>query len=405
MFKDKVMQLAHQGKISLEEDSAVANAITIESGYFKSNKNSCNVMHGDDIEDTLLEKEDSSDTDDCMSTITFTDEDLLLGSKPQNRPLFVAGYPSKPPLKRFVPSTQEEEGAHETLAKDEKGFDPKAFKLLVKVGYNLKEKLSLGKLPPEATGKKLYGLNAPQIMLREKGHAIQDSRVGLGFTPHKPVRISIKRDFAQIYHVTLIEDGEFEEEDAEDARTELQEGVKATVDEMKEDNLGNTEDPRPIYTSASLTQEEEGAYILLLHEFKDIFVWSYKKMPGLEPKVVVHHLSVKKGARPVKQGQHRFRPELIPLIETEVNKLIEVGFIREVKYPMWISSIVPVRKKNGQIRVCVDFRDLNNACPKYDFPLSIVELMIDATAGHEALSFMDGSSGYNKYVWHWQMMN
>ncbi|KAL0441756.1 UNVERIFIED_CONTAM: hypothetical protein Sradi_0114500 [Sesamum radiatum] len=90
-------------------------------------------------------------------------------------------------------------------------------------------------------------------------------------------------------------------------------------------------------------------------------------MPGLDPKVAVHHLSVKKGARPVKQGQRRFRPELIPLIEGEVNKLIEVGFIREVKYPMWISSIVPVRKKNGQIRVCVDFRDLNNACPKDDF--------------------------------------
>ncbi|KAL0286120.1 UNVERIFIED_CONTAM: hypothetical protein Sradi_7156200 [Sesamum radiatum] len=73
-------------------------------------------------------------------------------------------------------------------------------------------------------------------------------------------------------------------------------------------------------------------------------------MPGLDPKVVVHHLSVKKGARPVKQGQRRFQPELIPLIEGEVNKLIEVSFIREVKYPMWISIIVPVRKKNGQIR-------------------------------------------------------
>ncbi|KAL0295946.1 UNVERIFIED_CONTAM: Retrovirus-related Pol polyprotein from transposon gypsy [Sesamum radiatum] len=63
---------------------------------------------------------------------------------------------------------------------------------------------------------------------------------------------------------------------------------------------------------------------------------------------------------------------------------------------MWISSIVPIRKKKGQIRVCVDFRDLNNACPKDDFPLPIVELMTDATTGHETLSFMDGSSGYNQ---------
>ncbi|KAL0456161.1 UNVERIFIED_CONTAM: Retrovirus-related Pol polyprotein from transposon.6 [Sesamum latifolium] len=140
---------------------------------------------------------------------------------------------------------------------------------------------------------------------------------------------STEEDFAQICHVTLIEDGEIEEEDAEDAPVELEEGVKATVDELREVNLGNTEDPQPIYTSASLTQEEEEAYIMLLHEFKYVFAWSYKEMPGLDPKVAVHHLSVKKGARPVKQGQRRFRPELIPLIETEVNKLIEVGFIRE----------------------------------------------------------------------------
>ena len=87
---------------------------------------------------------------------------------------------------------------------------------------------------------------------------------------------------------------------------------------------------------------------------------------------------------------------MIPKIETEVNKLIEVDFIREVKYPTWISSIVPVRKKNGQIRICVDFRDLNNACPKDDFPLPITELMVDATTRHEALSFMGDLSGYNQ---------
>ena len=64
--------------------------------------------------------------------------------------------------------------------------------------------------------------------------------------------------------------------------------------------------------------------------------------------------------------------------------------------PKWISDIISVRKKNGQIRVCVDFRDLNNACPKDDFPLPITEFMIDVTTGYERLSFLDGSSGYNQ---------
>ena len=74
----------------------------------------------------------------------------------------------------------------------------------------------------------------------------------------------------------------------------------------------------------------------------------------------------------------------MPEIKKEVNKLIEVGFIREVKYLTWIANIVLMRKKNGQLHICLDFRDLNKACPKDDFPLPIMELMIDLTTGHEA---------------------
>ena len=87
---------------------------------------------------------------------------------------------------------------------------------------------------------------------------------------------------------------------------------------------------------------------------------------------------------------------MIAQIEVEVNKLIEVGFIGEVKYPSWISNIVPVRKKNGQIHICVDFRDLNKSCPKDDFPLPLTEILVDATVGYETLSFMDGFFGYNQ---------
>ena len=76
-------------------------------------------------------------------------------------------------------------------------------------------------------------------------------------------------------------------------------------------------------------------------------------MPGLDPEVVVHRLSVQDDVPPVKQAQRRYRPEILPKIEAEVDKLIAAGFIREVKYPKWLSNIVPVKKKNGQIRVCV----------------------------------------------------
>lgn len=167
----------------------------------------------------------------------------------------------------------------------------------------------------------------------------------------------IDEDIVVVNHITISNDTLTVEEDAEDAPPEVEEGVKAIVDELKDVNLGDDNDLRPTYISALLTIEEEEAYIKLLREFRDVFAWSYKEIPGLDPKVAVHHLSIKKGTQPVKQGQCRFRPELVPLIENEVNKLIEVRFIQEVKYPTWISSIVPVRKKNGHIRVCVDFRD------------------------------------------------
>jgi len=76
-------------------------------------------------------------------------------------------------------------------------------------------------------------------------------------------------------------------------------------------------------------------------------------MPGLDPKVVVHCLSIRKGVSLKKQSQQRFPLELISEIGKEVNKLIEAGFIREVKYPTLIADIVPIRKKNGQLCVYV----------------------------------------------------
>ena len=191
------------------------------------------------------------------------------------------------------------------------------------------------------------------------------------------------------YHITALDGEDHPEEDTEDAPLAFKESVKSTIDDLKEINLGTLDDPHPVYVSALLTSEEKQMYIELLSENKDVFAWSYKEMPGLDPKVVVHILVVKRGIWPIKQAQRRFRSELIPKIEIDVNKLIEASFIQKVKYLIWISSIVPIKKKNGQIRICVAFRDFNNACPKDDFSLPITELMIDATTGHEALSFME----------------
>jgi len=78
------------------------------------------------------------------------------------------------------------------------------------------------------------------------------------------------------------------------------------------------------------------------------------------------------------------------------NKLIANGFIQEEQHLDWVANIVPVLKKNGKIRICIDYRDLNTTCPKDEFPLPITDVMIDNTCGFERMSFMDDFLGYNQ---------
>ena len=79
-----------------------------------------------------------------------------------------------------------------------------------------------------------------------------------------------------------------------------------------------------------------------------------------------------------------------------MQKLAAAKFIQEVYYPDWLANVVMVKKANGKWRMCVDFTDLNKACPKDSYPLPCINQLVDSTAGHKLLSFMDAFSGYNK---------
>ena len=86
-----------------------------------------------------------------------------------------------------------------------------------------------------------------------------------------------------------------------------------------------------------------------------------------------------------------------PVIE-EVEKLLEVGFIREVFNLDWLANVVMVKKNNSKWRMCEDFMDLNKACLKDSFPLSRIDQLVDSTTGHKLLSFMDAFSSYNQIL-------
>ncbi|GKV49877.1 hypothetical protein SLEP1_g56600 [Rubroshorea leprosula] len=140
--------------------------------------------------------------------------------------------------------------------------------------------------------------------------------------------------------------------------------LKAEVqDSLEEINLGSKSEPRVTFISGSLEPQTRDEIVRLLHEFKDYFAWDYLEMPSLDQKLVEHKLPIVEGFRP---------------------------------YADWLSNVMPVLKKNGKLRVCVDFRNLNLATPKDEYPMPIADLLIDGVAHHKILSFMDGHSGYNQ---------
>ena len=79
-------------------------------------------------------------------------------------------------------------------------------------------------------------------------------------------------------------------------------------------------------------------------------------------------------------------------------KLKRAGAIKEVFYPKWLANTVVVKKKSGKWRVCVDFTDLSKACPKYPFPMPRIDQLVDATAGHPWMSFLDAFQGYHQIL-------
>jgi hypothetical protein len=79
-----------------------------------------------------------------------------------------------------------------------------------------------------------------------------------------------------------------------------------------------------------------------------------------------------------------------------VDRLLQAEFIQPCRYADWVFNIVPVEKKNtGKIWICVDFRNLNRATPKDEYPKPVANLLIDSASGNKVISFLDGNAGYN----------
>ena len=118
-------------------------------------------------------------------------------------------------------------------------------------------------------------------------------------------------------------------------------------------------------------------------------------MSGIDPSIVEHVLKSYRNVKPVQQKLRPVNLKKFVAIKVEVEKLLKDGFIYPVPLTKWVSNPVQVNKKQGTIQVCTDFRDLNLAFPKDNYPTPFIDQIINECASNEIFSFMDGLSGYN----------
>ena len=157
---------------------------------------------------------------------------------------------------------------------------------------------------------------------------------------------------------------------------------------------------RCVYISTLLSEEEKAHLCQVIQFNADVFAWTHVDMPGISPVHASHKLNAAPSAKPVRQKVRRFHPDRHSIIQTEVENLLHNGFIRAMKYPEWLANVVVVPKKGNKWRVCVDYTDLNDSCPKDSFPLPRIDQIVDASAGHGMLSFLDAFSGYHQIPMH-----
>ena len=156
-------------------------------------------------------------------------------------------------------------------------------------------------------------------------------------------------------------------------------------------------DPKMFFQiGAQMPLLEKEQLVDLLRRNVDVFVGDAYEAPRLDPNFICHHLNVNPSITPKRQPPRRPFKEHVKAVKSEVTKLKQARAIKEVFYPQWLANTVVVKKKTGKWRVCVDFTDLNKACPKDPFPMPRIDQLVDATVGHHRMSFLDAFQGYHQ---------
>jgi hypothetical protein len=196
-------------------------------------------------------------------------------------------------------------------------------------------------------------------------------------------------------NVHQLKTAEERKEPYEEAKCDKEKIEIAPDGETKKVYLDDMPD-RAVTIGAHLNPEKEKELTQFLNRNKDVFAWSAKDLQGVDRDIIEHALETDERIPPKKQKLRKMSEEKVKAVEAEVQRLQGAKVIREVKYTVWLANTVPVKKKNGKWRMCVDFTDLNKACKKDDFPLERVDKIVDDTSKREMLSLLDMFSGYHQ---------
>jgi hypothetical protein len=138
-------------------------------------------------------------------------------------------------------------------------------------------------------------------------------------------------------------------------------------------NLGTKDNMKYINLGLGCSQQEKVAFIKLFKEFKDVFAWTYDNLKTFDPNIIQRVIPMKPQTLPFQQKLRKMHPNLESTIQKELNKLLNDKIIFPVRHTQWLSNLVPVWKKSGEIRLCVDFQNLNRAYDKDNYPIPPME--------------------------------
>lgn len=126
-----------------------------------------------------------------------------------------------------------------------------------------------------------------------------------------------------------------------------------------------------------------------------MFAWSYEDLKTFDTQIMQHVIPIKEGAKPMQQKLWKMHPSLEPIVKAELNKLLTTRIIFPMRHTQWVANLIPVRKKNGDIRLCDDFSNLTKASNKDVYPVPSMEQTLQQVSGSKMFSLLDDFSGYN----------